>query len=162
MTEQIPQIVFVQSTRRKQPLEVLGMRFRFITVKEDHFFGISRITLDGKPIHVTNREKTLLDAAARTDLSGGIVQLAQALRAAHADIDWPQLDGYLERWGGGAVVKRLGYLLEMMNLPIPDRQVRLERWQGMLSQGISPLEPGANATGHTVARWRLYVNVKVR
>jgi predicted transcriptional regulator of viral defense system len=135
------------------------MHFRFITVKEEHFFGVIRRTLDGKPIHVTNREKTLLDAAARPDLSGGLVQLAQALRATHSDINWPQLDGYLARWGGGAVVKRLGYLLEMLALPIPERETRLKRWQEMLTQGISPLEPGSNARGQTVTRWRVYANV---
>jgi len=161
MTEQIPQVVFVQSTRRKQPVEVLGIRFRFVTVKKEHFFGVIRRTVNGKPIYVTDREKTLLDAAARPDLSGGIAQLAQALRAAHADVNWSQLDGYLARWGGGAIVKRLGYLLETMSLPIPDREKRLEQWQGMLSQGISPLEPGADASGPTVTRWRVRVNVDV-
>jgi len=161
MTEQIPQVVFVQSTRRKQPVGALGMRFHFVTVKEEHFFGVVRRTLDGKPIYVTDREKTLLDAAARPDLSGGIAQLAQALQAAHPDVDWSQLDGYLARWEGGAVVKRLGYLLDTMALPIPDREKRLEQWQGMLSQGISPLEPGAGANGPTVTRWRVRVNVNV-
>lgn len=159
MTEQIPQTVFVQTTRRKQPIEVLGMYFRFVTVKEEHFFGVIRRTLDGKPLYVTDREKTLLDAAARPDLSGGIIQLAQALRATHSDISWPKLDGYLAHWGGGTVVKRLGYLLETLTLPIPDRDSRLERWQGMLTQGISPLEPGLGDTGPTATRWRVRVNV---
>lgn len=50
MTEHIPDVVFVQSTRRKRPLEVLGMRFRFVTVKEAHFFGVIERMVDGKPI----------------------------------------------------------------------------------------------------------------
>lgn len=108
---------------------------------------------------VTNREKTLLDAAARPDLSGGIGQLAQALQVAHSDINWQRLDDYLVRWGGGVVVKRLGYLLERLALPIPDRKTRLEQWQNMLSAGISPLEPGMAARGRTVTRWRVRVNV---
>jgi predicted transcriptional regulator of viral defense system len=161
MTEQLPQVVFVQSTRRKQPVEVLGMRFRFVTVKEEHFFGVSQRTVDGKPIYVTDREKTVLDAAARPDLSGGIAQLAQALRTSHASVNWSQMDDYLDRWEGGAVVKRLGYLLETMALPIPGREMRLEQWQGLLSQGVSLLEPGADAIGPTVARWRVRVNVNV-
>jgi predicted transcriptional regulator of viral defense system len=161
MTEQIPQVVFIQSTRRKQPVEALGIRFRFVTVKKEHFFGVIRRTVDGKPIYVTDREKTLLDAAARPDLSGGIAQLAQALRAAHPDVNWSQLDSYLTRWEGGVVVKRLGYLLETMSLPIPDREKRLEQWQGMLSRGISPLEPGADASGPTITRWRVRVNANV-
>lgn len=160
MSEQIPGVLFVQSTRRKRPLEVLGMRFRFVTVKKAHFFGVIQRTLDGKPIYVTNREKTLVDAAARLDLSGGIGQLAQALQAAHADINWSRLDDYLVRWGGGVVVKRLGYLLECLALPIPNRKTRLEQWQDMLTAGISILEPGM-ARGRTVTRWRVRVNVDV-
>ncbi len=159
MTEQVPQVVWVQSTRRKRPVEILGMRFRFVTVSQARFFGVLRRTLDGKPIYVTDREKTLLDAAARPDLSGGVVQLAQALQTAHTDIHWGRLDDYLLRWGGGVVVKRLGYLLETLALPIPNREERLERWRGMLSQGISLLEPGLGTTGPTVTRWRLRINV---
>lgn len=134
-----------------------------MTVKDAHFFGVIQRTVDGKPIYVTNREKTLLDvdAAARPDLSGGIVQLAQALQAAHADINWQRLDDDLVRWGGGVVVKRFGYLLETLALPIPDRKTRLEQWQNMLSAGISILEPGMGATGATVTRWRVRVNVDV-
>ena len=30
MTEQIPQMVFVQTTRRKQPKEIAGVKFQFI------------------------------------------------------------------------------------------------------------------------------------
>jgi predicted transcriptional regulator of viral defense system len=170
MTEQVPHTVFVQSTRRKRPVEVLGMRFRFVTVSQARFFGVARRTLDGKPIYVTDREKTLLDAAARPDLSGGIGQLAQALRAACADpssgasgrsLDWARLDDYLARWGGGVVVKRLGYLVEALSLPVPDLNRRLERWQGLLSRGISLLEPAAQDDGPVVTRWRIRVNVAV-
>jgi hypothetical protein len=93
--------MFVQSTRRKRPVEVLGIRFRFVTVSQARFFGVARRTLDGKAITVTNREKTLLDAAARPDLSGGIAQLAQALRAAYPEVDWGRLDDYLTRWVAG-------------------------------------------------------------
>jgi predicted transcriptional regulator of viral defense system len=75
MTEQVPHTVFVQSTRRKCPVEVLGMRFRFVTVSQARFFGVARRTLDGKAVYVTDREKTLLGAAAHPDLSGGIRQL---------------------------------------------------------------------------------------
>ena len=161
MTEQVPHTVFVQSTRRKRPVEVLGMRFRFVTVSQARFFGVARRTLDGKTIYVTDREKTLLDAAARPDLSGGIEQLAQALRAAWTDLDWARLDDYLARWGGGVVVKRLGYLVEALSLPVPDPDRRLERWQGLLSHGISLLEPAAQDDGPVVTRWRIRANVAV-
>jgi predicted transcriptional regulator of viral defense system len=161
MTEQVPHTVFVQSTRRKRPVEILGMRFHFVSVSQARFFGVTRRTLDGKPIYVTDREKTLLDAAARPDLSGGVEQLAQALHATWADLDWTRLDDYLTRWGGGVVAKRLGYLVEALSLPVSDLDRRLERWRELLSQGISLLEPAAQTKGPVVTRWRIRVNVAV-
>jgi predicted transcriptional regulator of viral defense system len=157
-TEQLPRLTFVQTTRRKRPIEILGLGFRFVTVSEAHYFGLAQRSLHGQAICVTDREKTLIDCADRLDLSGGIQQLALALPAA-MDIDWPKLDAYLERWGGGAVVKRLGYLVEHLRLPIPQREQRLGRWQQLLTSGISALEPGAGPAGPIVTRWRLRLNV---
>ncbi len=76
---------------------------------------------------VTDREKTMLDAAARPDLSGGIVQLFLALKTVGPDLDWDKLDTYLEKWGGGTVVKRLGYLLEESSLVLPGIEQRLAK-----------------------------------
>ena len=87
MTEQIPRITYVQSTKRKLPVEVLGMRFQFVTIKEARFFGVLERMLNGKKFFVTDREKTLVDCANRPDLSGGIMQLAQALETGYAEIE---------------------------------------------------------------------------
>lgn len=162
MTEQVSQVVFVQTTQRKAALQVLGMHFRFVTLPEARFFGAVQRTVDGKSITVTDREKTLLDAAARPDLCGGIMQLAQALSGHYADVDWLRLDDYLQRWGGGAVVKRLGYLIETLHLPIPEQTQRLTRWQGWISQGMSLLEPGASPDSISAPQWNLRVNVAVK
>ena len=162
MTEQIPRTVFVQSTSRKhQPeKEVLGVLYRFITVVKSKFFGIVERTLDGQPIYVTNREKTLVDAADRPDLSGGIAQLAQTLRTAWNDLDREKLNEYLDRWPTGSPMKRIGYLVESLDLPFPDREECLAHWRRSLSSGIVALEPGHHSDReHIVTRWRLRVNV---
>jgi predicted transcriptional regulator of viral defense system len=140
-------------------LTLFGQEFRFITVRPERFFGIYERTADDRRIVVTDREKTLLDAAARPDLSGGIAQLSQAMKAANANLDWEKLDAYLETWGGGTVVKRLGYLLEILALNVVGNEQRLVRWRNMLSEGISLLEPGSQARGPVVTRWRLMVNI---
>jgi predicted transcriptional regulator of viral defense system len=162
MTEQLPHTVFVQSTSRKhqREKEVLGVPYRFVTVVESKFFGVVDRTLDGQPIYVTDREKTLVDAADRPDLSGGIVQLAQALRVARDDLDWRILDDYLDRWPTGSPKKRIGYLVESLELPFSDREERLACWRRSLSSGIVAFEPGHRSRqGRTVTRWRLRVNV---
>ncbi|RLC70063.1 MAG: hypothetical protein DRI81_19615 [Chloroflexi bacterium] len=163
LTEQIPRTVFVQSTSRKhqQKKEVLGFSFRFITVVESKFFGVVRRTLGEQPIAVTDREKTLVDAADRPDLSGGSAQLAQALRAVQADLDWQRLDDYLQRWPNTSPLKRIGYLVETLDLTLPAREDRLRRWRDLLSPGIVLLEPGrGREAGRIVTRWQLCVNVE--
>ncbi|MBU0704320.1 MAG: type IV toxin-antitoxin system AbiEi family antitoxin domain-containing protein [Chloroflexi bacterium] len=163
MTEQIPHVVFVQSTGRKHQRQkkVMGIHFRFVTVMNQKFFGVVERTINGRSIYVTDREKTLLDAADRLDLSGGIAQLAQSLRTARDDLDWQKLDQYLNRWPTKSPLKRIGYLVETMGLHLPDRERRLTCWRSSLSSGVVALEPGRDGdTGRIVTRWRLRINVK--
>lgn len=159
LTEQVPSTVFVQCTRRKRDVEILGQRFHFVTIKSARFFGVAQRSIDSKPIHVTDREKTLIDAASRPDLSGGILQLAAALRAGQTTMNWEQFDQYLDRWDDGVVVKRLGYLIETLDLPMLNRAERLRKWQTAITRGISLLDPSAAKTGSVVTRWQVRVNV---
>ena len=161
MTEQIPRVEFIQTTKRKRPLVIQGVRFQFISVAERYFFGISIRNIEALPIMVTDREKTIIDAASRPDLSGGIIQLAEAMKSSANSVDWEKLDRYLVQWGGGAVVKRIGYLVETLSLPIPNRVSTINHWQTMISKGISQLEPGSGQSGTVVTRWRLQINVPV-
>ncbi|MDX9864545.1 MAG: type IV toxin-antitoxin system AbiEi family antitoxin domain-containing protein [Anaerolineaceae bacterium] len=161
MTEQIPQIQFIQTTKRKRPLTIQGTEFQFIHVVERYFFGNVTRKIEDTFIMVTDREKTLIDAASRPDLSGGIVQLAQAMKSSMNSIDWNKVEQYLEQWGGGVVAKRLGYLAETLSLPIPDVDSKINRWQNMISKGISQLEPGSGRTGPVITRWQLQINVPI-
>ena len=161
LTEQLPNTTFVQSTKRKRPSEktVLGMTFRFVTVTPDKYFGVTRGTMDGQPYYVTSREKTLVDAADRPDLSGGAAQLAQALQTAQ-DLDWERLSDYLLRWPASSPMKRIGYLVEALDLSIPNRSEVVAQWQAAIAPGIVMLEPGEPGDiGQIVTRWKLKVNV---
>jgi len=51
--------------------------------------------------------------------------------------------------------------LEESSLILPGIQQRLDRWKGMLTQGISLLEPGSPSRGPVVTRWRLRVNISI-
>ncbi len=159
MTEQVPRTVFVQSNTRRNPAQenIMGVRYQFVTVKPSRFFGIQMQTSGGMSFGITDREKTLIDACARPDLCGGVLQIAQMLQSVDI-IDWEKLDGYLERFNSGAIYKRLGYLLEHLDIPMPNREIRLKAWEKRLSQGIAWLEPGGEQSGPVVTRWRIRVN----
>jgi predicted transcriptional regulator of viral defense system len=161
MTEQVPRTVFVQTVaRRNTPYsEILGVRYKFVTIKQNRFFGILSQTVDGMAFNITDREKTIVDSLARPDLSGGIMLLADSLGSVNG-VDWHKLDNYLERFGSGAVYKRLGYLIEHLDVYIPNRHHLLTGWLGRLTHGIAWLEPGGDRTGPVKTRWRIRVNVK--
>jgi predicted transcriptional regulator of viral defense system len=158
-TEQLPQVMFIQTTQRKKPVVIQSMPYRFIYIQPKHFFGVTLRSLEGGPVSVTEPEKTLIDAAARPDLCGGIVHLAQVLKGNQQSIDWEKLNRYLHQWGGGTVVKRMGYLVERLALDVPEDM--LFQWMSLLSKGISSLEPGARKTGTIMTRWQIQNNINL-
>lgn len=160
-TDQVPPTVFVQSPRRKLRTRLLlaGVQYQFVTIGASRFFGLVRRTVEGQAVAVTDRAKSIVDAADRPDLCGGLWQLAQVLRGHWAEIDWPLLDAYLARFASGAVYKRLGYLVEELDLPIPERGERLAGWQARRTTGIALLDPGEPAGGAVCTRWRVRDNI---
>jgi predicted transcriptional regulator of viral defense system len=163
-TTQVPQTVFVQTTQRKSGYTrtVLGVTYRFIPVVPKKFFGMRRERIGAKTFSVTDREKTLLDILDRPDLSGGMPEVLSALPTVITQVEWERLGGYLKRFPNRAVLKRLGLLVEAMDLPIPDREVQLRRWRRMVSGGIVLLDPGGRRTaGRIQTAWGMRVNIPV-
>lgn len=158
-TEQVPRVTYVQTTRRKRDRVILGTLYRFVTVTPRKFFGHKREFSGHHRYQITDPEKTLLDCLDRPDLAGGIPEVIKALREGHR-LAWDRVDDYLGRFGSGAVVKRLGFFVEGMQVPVPGREARLERWRQALTQGISPLDPSSPRETHRIhTRWKIGVNV---
>ncbi len=162
-TEQVPRTVFVQTTQKKMHNTkiVLGVRYRFVRVRPEKFFGVTARSVGSERASVTDREKTLVDSLDRPDLCGGIPQVVEMLPAAGQALDWGKLDSYLKRLGSGAVYKRLGFLVERAGerLPIPNRSERIESWRQCMTGGNALLEPRRPAKGPINSRWRVRVNV---
>ena len=161
LTEQVPRTIFVQNVTRRFSArsEILGVRYQFVTIKQERFFGILTQTSNGLTFRITDREKTIVDSLARPELCGGMLLVAKALRST-GEVDWNRLNTYLERFGSGAVYKRLGYLIERLGIDIPNGGQMLAEWRGKLTQGIAWLEPGGNPNGPVKIRWGIRVNLQ--
>ncbi|MFV1858605.1 MAG: type IV toxin-antitoxin system AbiEi family antitoxin domain-containing protein [Anaerolineales bacterium] len=159
MTEQIPRTIFVQTRRRKHNSRVtlLGVRYEFIFVVPRKLFGITKQWSRGSEFNITDREKTLIDALDKPDLSGGIPIIVGALRTAD-QLDWNALDTYLDRFASGAIYKRLGYLVESLDIRVPDAQNKLAAWLHNRSKGISLLDPGGPKEGRINTQWGIRIN----
>ncbi|MFH2004853.1 MAG: hypothetical protein ABIK27_09035 [Bacteroidota bacterium] len=111
-TEQIPRIVYVQTTKRKsyRLREVFGVQYEFFTVNKRKFYGHVKEWRNGKSVLITDKEKTLVDCADDVERAGSIEELAK-------------LHEYTTKFPNGAVKKRLGYLFEKLVLNLsPEMQ----------------------------------------
>ena len=152
-------VTFIAPKRKqaKRP-ELLGVRFELVLIKPERMFGAVLLGEPGLRLRVTDPERTVVDVLDRSDLCGGVSAVAAALRAAWPALDLERLTAYLERFAGGTVPRRLGYVVERLGLLPPDDPL-LARWRALIGSGYSLLERGGPAAGRFVRRWRLRVNV---
>jgi len=150
-TEQIPSTVFIQtiSRKKKQDIEVFGVRYRIIRLKGEKFFGMRKEWIEDFQIKITDREKTIVDCLDKPQFCGGIVEVAKGLKS--KDFDKKKLLRYAKRIGNSGVLRRLGYLDEFLsldiNVPRPD------------TRNYLLLDPTMSHKGSTSSKWRLVVNL---
>ena len=65
---------------------------------------------------------------------------------------------YSSRLGNRTVPKRLGYLVETLEIEAPEI---VEHCRKTMSPGYSKLDPSTDAKGRFLRRWNLQVNVKL-
>lgn len=156
-TEQISTTVFVQTTKRKKDKAILGVPFKFVFLQARKLFGLTDIWFGSKKVQITDKEKTIIDCLDRPEYCGGIIEAAKGLaNGLEAGINLETLTAYAERLNNSAVLKRLGYLSEIFDLPVQDYAVR---WQTQLSAGYSLLDPSGVKTGKYYSKWNLQLNV---
>lgn len=162
LTEQVPRVTYVQTTVRRENRRpnILGTQFRIVRIKPEKFFGAHRFQAGESLVEVTNREKTIIDCLDRPELSGGVPEVGKALHDGDGEIDWKRMTRYLSHFQSGAVVKRLGFLAESLELQHPPGSGLLGEWQELLTAGISMLDPSSPRESHRIAtRWRVEVNL---
>jgi len=152
LTEQIPTTVFVQTTSRKkkQKLEIFGVRYRIVRVKDAKFFGIERMWIGEFQVGVTDREKTIVDCLDKPEYCGGVIEVAKALKN---DVDLHTLSEYAVRIKNSGVVRRLGYLCDFLGLQINLPEIKVRNY--LL------LDPTMPKRGETNSKWRLIANIDI-
>jgi len=156
-TEQVPLVVNTIVTSPLKNRVIHGVEYRFIAVTKRKFFGRVKIVERGHEIEFSDPEKTIVDALDRPEYCGGMEEVAKALFIAKETLDFPKVVSYAERSGNGAVLKRLGFLCEMMGVPLSGEIVR--RIKLKATKGYALLSPRGKREGRHSSRWGLLVNV---
>lgn len=157
LTEQVPRTVFVATPSRVGKRKILDSDYRFITLAERKFFGYDQEIIGDARVNVSDREKTLVDCLDHPEYCGGLEEVVKALHSGRDELSLEKMAGYAKRMGNSAILKRLGYLIELMG--IKHSAGLIDSALEEVKKGYVLLDPTEERGGWYLARWRLRVNV---
>ena len=153
-----PQLaVFASSAKRLRSRTVHDTEFRFVFIKPEHYFGtMKHWVTKQESVDISDLERTVVDGLRQPEYCGGVTEVAKGLWMRHQDMQTAKLVEYALRIGTGAVLRRLGYLLELYAIA---PQSDLARLRDALSETYAPLDPLLPKEGAYLRRWRLQLNI---
>ena len=156
MTTQPQLVIMVTTPKPRRALTSLGVEFRFILCRREALFGLTEhwVTKQEK-VRVSDLERTVIDGLKQTEHCGGLTEVAKGLWMRRRDMNVDRLVQYARRIGVGAVVRRLGFLLETYEMAGPPD---LDRLRNGLTATYVRLDPVLPAEGKRLRRWRLQLN----
>jgi predicted transcriptional regulator of viral defense system len=157
MATQPQLVVWATTLKSHRPITALGVEFRFIHSQKKFFFGLSDhwVTKQEK-VRVSNLERTVIDGLKQPEYCGGLTEVAKGLWMRQQDINVSRLIGFAVKMSIGAVICRLGYLLELYKIGTH------EEWQLLqehLTETYVQVDPLLPPEGKFLRKWRLQLNV---
>jgi predicted transcriptional regulator of viral defense system len=107
-------------------------------------------------VKVSDLERTVIDGLRQPEYCGGLTEVAKGLWMRHQQVQITKLVEYAHRLGVGAVIRRLGYLLELYGLA---PEADLATLRKSLTKTYDPLDPILPKVGPHLKRWRLQLNI---
>lgn len=162
LTDQLFRRVVILSTRwvRERTPTIQGTSYRVKVIQPERMFGHRPVWRGGVRVDVSDPSRTVVDLLDDPTLGGGIRHVSDVLHAwVGGDLrDDGLLLEYAERLGNRSVYKRLGFLIEALDLPSPRLLRECER---RMSKGVVRLDPSGPEGGFRVGHWKLIANVTV-
>lgn len=112
--------IVVSKQLRPSEIKIKQIPFQFIYHNEKHFFGTKKIWIDNfHKVLCSDLEKTIIDCLFKPDYAGGIVEVSKAIYKSKDKTNYDTLLDYAKRFDSQAVIKRLGFLLELLEINTP-------------------------------------------
>jgi predicted transcriptional regulator of viral defense system len=161
LTEQLFRDLVIVTARpvRNRRLEVQGTPLLVKQFPLAMHFGTKTVWRDKTKVKVSDPSRTLIDVLDDPSLGGGIRHVAKIV-AAYFDSEHRNdslLVDYGRRFGNRTVFKRLGFLIEAVEISAFEL---IEECRSGMSKGLSLLDPSISREGRILKRWNLRVNVR--
>jgi predicted transcriptional regulator of viral defense system len=157
MVTQPQLIIYTSSPKMIRSRVIQGTEFRFVRCKENDMFGMTEIWVEkSEKVRVSDLERTLLDGLKQPAYCGGFTEVAKGFSIKRQAIDSQKIIDYAIKLSVGAVIRRLGYLMELYEI---GSRIHWEFLQTQLTDSYQLLDPELPAEGRHLAKWRLNLNI---
>ncbi len=155
LTEQLPQDVFVVTTRARKKKEISfnDIKIIFVKTKPKYFFGYKKENYQNFQIFIAEKEKALIDAALFKMVS--FTEISSIIKNNMTDIDISKLTNYLIKIQNKTLAKRFGFLLDKLN-----RQ-ECEKIRNFIDFKYVALDYALPPEGEKDKEWRVIKNAKL-
>jgi predicted transcriptional regulator of viral defense system len=149
--------IVVSKQYKPSEIKIKNISFQFIYHNEKHFFGSKKIWIDSfNKVLCSDLEKTIIDCLFKPDYAGGIVEIAKAIYISKDKIKFNQLLEYTKKFNSQAVIKRLGFLLDILDI---NYEV-VEQLQKIKTASYVLLDTELPKTGKLISKWSIQQNVE--
>ena len=150
--------IVVSKQLRPSEIIIKNVPFQFIYHNEKHFFGAKKIWIDNfNKVMCSDLEKTIIDCLFKPDYAGGIVEIARAIYISKEKINYNTLLEYTKTFDSQAVIKRLGFLLEILEI----NTNIINELQKLKTASFITLDTELPKTGKRISRWSIQQNLEI-
>ena len=152
----LKQQIVVSKQLKKSRLKIQKIEFQFIYHNKNHFFGSKKIWINQfDRVLCSDLEKTIIDCLFKPEYAGGIVEIAKAIYESKDKLDFDKLLKYTIQFQSQSVIKRLGYLLELLNIHTDITLSLLT----LRSNSYATLDTELPKEGKRLSRWKILKNI---
>ena len=150
-------VIYVSTPKSIRPRTIGGTEFRFVRCQRRHLFGIAPYWVTKQEtVQVSDLERTVIDGLRHPEYCGGLTEVSKGLWMQREKVHIARLIEYALRLRVGAVIRRLGFLLELYEIGTAEAVEPLRRH---LTSTYITLDPVLAPEGKYLRRWRLRLNV---
>lgn len=152
----LKQQIVVSKQQKKSTLNIQRVEFQFVYHNKDHFFGSEKTWINQfDKVICSDLEKTIIDCLFKPEYAGGIVEIAKAIYESKDKLDFGKLLNYTIQFKSQSVIKRLGYLLELLDIRTDIKNPLLT----LRSNSYATLDTELPKEGKRLSRWKILRNI---
>ena len=151
--------IIVNTQIKPSTLLVKNIPFQFIYHNEKHFFGNKKTWIDSyNRIQCSDLEKTIVDCLFKPDYAGGITEITKSIYKIKDKLNYEKIFEYTKRFDSQAVIKRLGFLLELLEI----KNSFIDELQKLRTNSFVALDPSYPKEGKSNFRWAIIQNIDTK